>query len=215
MVYLGILENPPKMGGDGHHMDTGRRGIVRVARRGRTRRSREGWALLVLHDYAHWLPYFQWLRFWSRLFPLAIVEPELHLWIQPLPKWLCRMGLARLARRVYMEAPSCLVLQLLAARHGTTARRIRRLLEEGRQLGPDYERQVRERSIAPRLLRGAKECGLQPRWRLAWARAERGSIRDQEWLQDPESWEPLDAFRRSVRQLKQEIRTDPPSFLPV
>jgi len=186
-----------------------------MARRGRPRRSREGWALLVLHDYAHWLPYFQWLRFWSRLFPLEIVEEQLERWIQPLPKWLCRMGLGRLARLVYMEAPSRLVLQLLAARHNTTTRRIRRLLEEGRQLAPDYEGQVRERAIAPRLMRGAKECGLQPRWRLAWARAARGSIRDQEWLQDRESWEPLDAFLRSVRRLKHEIRTDPPAFLPV
>lgn len=95
------------------------------------------------------------------------------------------MGLGRLARRVYSDRPSQLVLDLLCRRFRLKPHHIRWLLRRARSLYPGLFKVIYESSVLTWRLREARRMGI--RARLSASAAERLNAAcpqiDREWRQ--------------------------------
>lgn len=110
--------------------------------------------------YAHWLSYFQWLHRWVSIFPPEEVAASPPEWFQHPPAWLRRMGLRRLAFAIHTEAPSRVVLELLAHRLRRPEGTIRRSLSAARRRRPGVEAEWRRQMITPAMLNDAEQVNL-------------------------------------------------------
>ncbi len=168
--------------GDDWSMQTIRSSGTRQ-RRGRPRRSREELAFQVLWSYANWLALHQWLHFWFRLFPPEMTEEKLTLTLRPIPSWVCRMGLGRLAREVYFGRPSQLVLDLLCRRYRLKPHQIRWLLTRARRLYPGLFKVIHHSSLFAWRLRESRRMGIRARPSASAVERLAAAFRaiDQEW----------------------------------